>query len=152
MSNKHIAEWVAALRSGNYVQGQDYLNKEFAGRKSFCCLGVGCDLLVKQHPDKWRWSKQQDLTPGEYVYAIVAPNGAERSGGLPVEASDWLGMTNTDDSNDAENDYGVLPFKDRDGQPVDLVILNDQCKLNFLQIADVINYAWGGSQDGNVEA
>jgi hypothetical protein len=38
------AKWVAALRSGEYKQGKAYLN----GPGGFCCLGVLCDLMVKE--------------------------------------------------------------------------------------------------------
>lgn len=34
-------EWVAALRSGNYKQGQGALRVD----DCFCCLGVACDLF-----------------------------------------------------------------------------------------------------------
>ncbi len=39
--------WVAALRSGQYEQGTDYLVSEHpdAGRAQYCCLGVLCELL-----------------------------------------------------------------------------------------------------------
>lgn len=35
------AEWVKALRSGDYEQGQDYLCRD----GKFCCLGVLCEIL-----------------------------------------------------------------------------------------------------------
>ncbi len=34
------AEWTAALRSGKYPQGQDYLCRD----GKFCCLGVLCEI------------------------------------------------------------------------------------------------------------
>lgn len=37
-------EWVAALRSGEYPQGNGKLNVD----GKYCCLGVLCELLVKQ--------------------------------------------------------------------------------------------------------
>lgn len=37
------AKWVAALRSGDYEQGRGYLH-----RGGFCCLGVACDLFIKE--------------------------------------------------------------------------------------------------------
>ena len=43
------AQWVAALRSGEYKQGQGRLN----GSLGFCCLGVLCDLAVKQGVTEW---------------------------------------------------------------------------------------------------
>lgn len=38
------AEWVAALRSGEYPQGNGKLNVD----GKYCCLGVLCELLVKR--------------------------------------------------------------------------------------------------------
>lgn len=41
MSNKEIVlKWIAALRSGKYIQGKECLNKD----DKFCCLGVLCDI------------------------------------------------------------------------------------------------------------
>lgn len=43
--NKEIKDkWVAALRSGNYIQGHGTLSKN----NLYCCLGVLCDLAVKE--------------------------------------------------------------------------------------------------------
>ena len=36
-------KWIAALRSGKYEQGRDQLRSG----KEYCCLGVLCDLAVK---------------------------------------------------------------------------------------------------------
>jgi len=38
-------EWVAALRSGKYKQGDTYLKNTTDGKTKFCCLGVACDLV-----------------------------------------------------------------------------------------------------------
>lgn len=40
MTPKLKAKWLAALRSGNYTQGQGVLNKD----NKMCCLGVLCDV------------------------------------------------------------------------------------------------------------
>jgi hypothetical protein len=45
INKKAIAEWVAALRSGRYKQGEGYLAKRERGEMKFCCLGVACDLF-----------------------------------------------------------------------------------------------------------
>lgn len=37
------AEWIAALRSGEFPQGRKYLNRN----NEYCCLGVRCELDVK---------------------------------------------------------------------------------------------------------
>jgi len=44
------ARWVAALKSGDYTQGQGRLHATSAnGTNSFCCLGVLCDLANKEN-------------------------------------------------------------------------------------------------------
>lgn len=44
-------KWVAALRSGEYEQGRNYLCNDHSGDYTFCCLGVLCDLI---NPNGWR--------------------------------------------------------------------------------------------------
>jgi hypothetical protein len=43
------AQWVAQLRSGEYVQGTQYLSRN----GKFCCLGVLCDLHAKAGLGQW---------------------------------------------------------------------------------------------------
>jgi hypothetical protein len=51
------AEWVAALRSGRYNQGQSQLRylQEEDGSAKFCCLGVLCDLYAREHDQRGFW-------------------------------------------------------------------------------------------------
>jgi hypothetical protein len=52
--NYEIANtWVNALRSGEYKQQTGGLGFEklSTGELKFCCLGVLCDLYVKEHPE-----------------------------------------------------------------------------------------------------
>lgn len=51
MSQEIKKQWVAALRSGEYKQGTGKLNLR-AG-SAFCCLGVLCDIYVKQTEVPW---------------------------------------------------------------------------------------------------
>lgn len=44
MDERVKADWVAALRSGEYAQGFGALNKN----GKYCCLGVLCELAVKE--------------------------------------------------------------------------------------------------------
>jgi hypothetical protein len=43
------AQWVAALRSGEYIQGKGYLRRRIGTTDSYayCCLGVLTDLAIK---------------------------------------------------------------------------------------------------------
>lgn len=92
-------KWVAALRSGDYLQGTQYLRTEHKGPPRYCCLGVLCDLLgakwiqqigtpvyatehkstnVPQHteytPEIWR-ALDADCLPGRsYLARLMAMN------------------------------------------------------------------------------
>lgn len=65
------AQWVAALRSGTYPQGQSVL-RSLDGR--YCCLGVLCDLV---DPHGWTTSdfsyrhRQRCNLPDETIYKLV---------------------------------------------------------------------------------
>ena len=41
----NLKRWIAALRSGIYVQGQGTLRDISHGQERFCCLGVACEVL-----------------------------------------------------------------------------------------------------------
>ena len=43
------AQWLSALRSGDYQQGQGYLRQG----DQYCCLGVLCDLYGKAVGPEW---------------------------------------------------------------------------------------------------
>ena len=48
------SKWVAALKSGEYAQGERrVLNDGFGG---WCCLGVLCDIYAKEFGDLWERS------------------------------------------------------------------------------------------------
>lgn len=41
------AKWTAALRSGNYQQSTEYLQRRVDGESYYCCLGVLCELAIE---------------------------------------------------------------------------------------------------------
>lgn len=86
------AEWLAALRSGDYKQGQNYLKT----RDGMCCLGVACDIRHKGEANYWRLSSgghyetpvrsyayphEQDLGPE--IYAALDQNVDEENAPFP---------------------------------------------------------------------
>jgi hypothetical protein len=103
--------WVAALRSGDYVQGRTALRYS----DSYCCLGVLCDLAVKADVADWRATGQ----PNSF-------SCGQQSGTLPFSVQDWAGLVSPDP---------VLIYK---GTRRSLSGLNDTERLNFSQIADLI--------------
>lgn len=71
------AEWLAALRSGEYKQGRGQLHAE----DTFCCLGVLCDLHIKAGQGEW----DIDDYSGLYMYM----NEREFP---PIEVMRWAGL------------------------------------------------------------
>lgn len=58
MNKEAKKKWVAALRSGEYQQTRDVLR---AGNyRSYCCLGVLCDLHAKETGNEWKGTRYID--------------------------------------------------------------------------------------------
>ncbi len=49
MKTKVKKQWVKALKSGKYKQGKGSLR----GERDFCCLGVLCDIYIKENKKRW---------------------------------------------------------------------------------------------------
>jgi hypothetical protein len=56
------ADWVAALRSGEYRQGKEALCKTGRTADRFCCLGVAVNLLIEAGHDL-EWEQRIDVKP-----------------------------------------------------------------------------------------
>ena len=44
INKRQFKKWIAALDSGEYKQGKNELHSQYG----YCCLGVGCDVLIPQ--------------------------------------------------------------------------------------------------------
>lgn len=84
MDQKVKAKWVAALRSGEYVQGRGKLHTRDAGGDKFCCLGVLCELAVKAGEIESPW-----VSNTIFRYGV---DGEESY--LPTEVMNWAGLDN----------------------------------------------------------
>ena len=78
MDQKIAEKWVAALRSGEYKQGQDRLKDG----DRYCCLGVLCDLHAREHAD-YPYSHAADGVDTFYGNRVI----------LPGVALEWAGMS-----------------------------------------------------------
>lgn len=77
-------KWLAALKSGKYKQGKHALCRTNDDEKSFCCLGVLCDLHRKTKKKKgFIW--QQSDSKNDLMY-----NGSASY--LPIEVQKWAGI------------------------------------------------------------
>lgn len=109
-------KWLNALRGGEYSQGRYQLHDE---DDRFCCLGVLCDLYLKEHNKEW--------IKGEEQFAYLIPSGDNAFGEvLTQEVVEWSGL----ELHNPElivNNKGVV-----------ISDLNDTENYSFDQIADLI--------------
>ena len=120
------ARWVAALRNPEAKQLRGNLGKVYGGR---CCLGVLCDIAVE---DGVIQPPEADEFDGNLSY-----------GGMeslpPVEVNEWAGF-------DPDAASPALLTGGRWGSTFDDAsllahIANDELKLTFPQIADLIEWS-----------
>lgn len=125
MMNQEIkAEWVAALRSGNYAQGTSRLHAEEDGQDTFCCLGVLCDIAAQR--GVVGSTRFKACGCGSYECGLNYYEYDSETGYLPPSVQEWAGLESANPA--------VLHF---DGT-TELSDLNDREGLNFKQIADLI--------------
>lgn len=136
---QEIAErWIAALRSGQYRQAVNYLThlsgpRDEHGRIicSHCALGVLVDLYQNETGELNPWpnidgdavSYQDEVT--EKYSALV----------LPTQVVRWAGMRSSHGS------FREQLFIEVDGRAAvcnSVTSLNDEARLDFNQIADII--------------
>ena len=80
------AQWVTALRSGDYKQGQGVLRTAFTDGSvsKFCCLGVLCELAVNA-----------GVIPAplyDGIYYSYGTYGDKRTAYLPEAVMKWAGL------------------------------------------------------------
>lgn len=117
---EHRRQWVAALRSGEFKRGKTALRQKAEdGEETYCCLGVACELAVRDGVIP----PAQDN--GTYLYRYVTSTGY-----LPEEVRDWLGLDST---------AGDLQFPvSRHAGVYNLALANDEYGWDFERIADAI--------------
>ena len=123
------ARWIAALRSGEYVQGTCLLRaSRLDGVDRFCCLGVLCDLAAQSGVVSWAMD-------GDYALESEGGQVQHLNEVLPYPVMKWAGLDSTNpvvrsellDRTEA-NPYGAT----------ELAELNDRHGHSFLQLADCI--------------
>jgi len=121
-------KWLKALRSGNYKQGEINLNNN---NNTFCCLGVLCDIYIKEN--NLIWNDNAGSTGVKSIYTSAHT--------LPKIIIMWAyddESFNLEDTIDKSLDYltgGITLINDK---PVTLWMLNDNLNKTFDEIADII--------------
>ena len=125
--NENARKWVAALRSGEYVQDVGRLRTQ----NGFCCLGVACDLYAKKI-GKGEWKPYTPTFDKPAFYINVKSYGR----GLPTDVADWLGFRIS--VNDQIQYYGdYMSEGEGDEEDPSLASANDDGRT-FDEIADII--------------
>lgn len=89
-------QWIENLTNGKYEQGLDKLRTP---DDKYCCLGVLCDMYVKENTSELHWSN--DVYSEVYVYNGVLLSGAIEGNNppyvyeeyyAPEPVLDWAGI------------------------------------------------------------
>lgn len=110
--NNNAKKWVAALRSGEYKQTTGHLRDQ----KGFCCLGVACELYMKENPDLLKVDRH-----GLYYSTVEAVFGV-----LSEPIMNWLGLRE------------AAGIHETNEGPLSLTNYNDVKRLSFAAIANII--------------
>lgn len=113
-------KWLQALRSGSYSQAKYALHTEGG---EFCCLGVLCDLAVKEGVIP---SPEPQKVSGYWKYNRDTKN-------LPLEVMKWAGV---------RHPAGEFVQVEGSKRKEALVSLNDFLGKSFSQIANIIEDDW----------
>jgi hypothetical protein len=125
--------WIDALRSGQYQQGNDCLRD---AQDRFCCLGVLCDLYVKENAkpgseDDWEQGSEGD----DYDYCLH-----DSAGALPKAVQQWAGLKSHNPAvrrTGLKNHNPALRHHVALGYLIPISVLNDE-HLSFNDIATII--------------
>ena len=142
---KEIAKkWVAALRSGEYKQTRETLACD--ARTKHCCLGVLCELAIKDGVEMDVAECEYDLNtlhdvPEAATYTLFAGE----AGGLPESVASWANVATSNGQIARKlidaNLINANLFGCKD-EYVSLATLNDR-GVEFGDIADIIEKHWG---------
>lgn len=127
MATQNAMKCVAALRSGEYEQGQHHLRSEDDG---FCCLGVIADQFHKI-TGRGEWQ----LSEGGGFYEFVV-DGEDNGAVLPPAVQEWVGFSTAGGTYD-ENDITQTLYGDNDDRGHDFDHIADTIEHNDALYRDV---------------
>jgi hypothetical protein len=126
-----VRAWIAALRSGEFQQGEGFLRlaEDHPEAPGMCCLGVAGELCRREHPDRLQWR----LVEGADGYVLAdVETGDESQQELIPFVMRWLGVEERDPS-------VYVPMGEAPLRPLGLAELNDDGS-SFRVIADLIEH------------
>lgn len=138
-------QWLAALRSGEYEQGREYLHFVEGGGEFYCCLGVLCDLAVKDgvvaaktlHPSPDP-DTDDAATRSGYEALVDYADVGEATTLPPAAVDDWAYEVPPPASDDPWTVLVTDQYEPDYTRQLTLAELNDEHGYSFAQIADLI--------------
>ena len=122
--NKDIMrQWAEALESGKYGQTHGKLGD---GQGSFCCLGVLCEIAVK---DDAIQPPVYEAEEGQIRYGFEAAI-------LPTSVQNWSGLTESNPLLDVPEELSYSHDTET------AINLNDDYDFDFLKIAACVRYTY----------
>lgn len=120
--DKIIKKWTSMLTSGDYKKTTGALHKvgKKTNKHSYCCLGVLCELAVKEGVLPKKYVSSPSTFDGEIEYA-------GNSGELPDKVRQWAGLRDSLGAYTAKNNISTS-----------LASVNDSGKKSFTEIAALI--------------
>jgi hypothetical protein len=128
--------WVAALRSGDFLQTKNRLKVPLrdndgnpTGDMGYCCLGVMCEVAIANGLDGLRVKMIADRNGNPYYsYGVSLNLSTSWSGGYPPDVVvAWYGL-----------DSSIVVGRHPNGRSIFAVEANDELGWDFNKIADGI--------------
>lgn len=117
-NEENMRTFIAALRSGEYGQGQ----RRLKSAEGYCCLGVACEVSGL---GDW----EGDIRDSHGQVYVIDENDFSRTV-LPMGVSRWLGIDQ--ENHGSQNPY-IVEAEDGD---ISAATMNDLLKKSFAEIAD----------------
>ena len=128
MKAKYKQQWLAALRSGEFLQCREAMRLvDEGGHEHFCVLGVLAELVRRECPAKFRWTRFGTDAAGNTRYDL-----RPKDGGRPGKRW-WRAI---------EKKLGVRLFSDTMidylGETHTISELNDNFGIEFAEAANLL--------------
>lgn len=129
-----IQKWIDALTSGEYQQGRGMLQST-AGE--YCCLGVLCDLYIKE-TGQGSWVRGSALIKGDEFVEFA--HGSDYVYSMPTwEVYRWAGLAEGEDEYEKAPTWVEVDNEEKDIRGTFcLTDLNDSKNFTFEDIANVL--------------
>jgi hypothetical protein len=121
-----LDKWLKALRSGDYKQGRDFLRTGNEGNYAYCCLGV-----------------LQQCLDGKVEMSLVPTSLSEPGVAAGIPSIEWakehgIELMGKDNRLYPSTEFNPILKKDIDGFPRSASFCNDNARLTFKEIANLI--------------